>query len=71
MPFAIVKFPLEKDSVAVVPVSWLSEDCSRCRWPEDGKADGKGVLALAEQQAPPGEIDWESHPVVMMTTCSK
>lgn len=46
---ATVKLPLEKDGMAVVPVSWLSEDHSRCRWPEDGRTNGKGVLALAEQ----------------------
>lgn len=67
-PFAIVKFPLEKNCVAVVPVTWLSEDNSTCMWPANGRANGKGVLALAEQQAPPGETGWEPHPVVVMTT---
>ncbi|XP_042147925.1 uncharacterized protein LOC115313914 isoform X1 [Ixodes scapularis] len=67
-PFAIVKFPLEDDCVAVVPVIWLSEDRSTCMWPENGRANGKGVLALAEQRALPGETGWEPHPVVVMTT---
>uniref|UniRef100_A0A131XMP4 Uncharacterized protein n=1 Tax=Ixodes ricinus TaxID=34613 RepID=A0A131XMP4_IXORI len=67
-PFAIVKFSLEKDCVAVVPVTWLSKDHSTCMWPENGRANGKGVLALAEQQAPPGGTGWKPHPVAVMKT---
>lgn len=65
--FAVVKFPQEDDSLAVVPLSWLSEDRAQCFWPFNIK--GSELLALVEKKAEPDLDAWKTYPVVVLTTC--
>ncbi|KAM7282101.1 uncharacterized protein ISCGN_002251 [Ixodes scapularis] len=67
-PFAVVKFPEEKDSLAAVPVGWLSEDELFCTWPMHVK--GCQLISLVEAQAPPGVVGkgWEVFPVIVIKT---
>lgn len=69
--FAVVKFPQEKDCVAAVPLSWLSENRAVCHWPS--KDAGLDALALAKQEASPGTVEegWEPFPVDVLGTSSK
>lgn len=70
-PFAVVKFPEEKDSLAAVPVGWLSEDELFCTWPMHVK--GCQLISLVEAQAPPGVVGkgWEVFPVIVIKTYCK
>uniref|UniRef100_A0A6B0V9T0 DUF4806 domain-containing protein n=1 Tax=Ixodes ricinus TaxID=34613 RepID=A0A6B0V9T0_IXORI len=67
-PFAVVKFPEEKDSLAAVPVGWLSKDELFCTWPMHIK--GCQLISLVQAQAPPGVVGkgWEVFPVIVMKT---
>ncbi|XP_021945113.2 uncharacterized protein LOC110843420 [Folsomia candida] len=50
--FAIVKFPKENNAVAVVPKSWLKDDC--CYWPPRGADSGK----MAKKDTAPDTDKW-------------
>ncbi|CAN7945577.1 unnamed protein product [Ixodes pacificus] len=67
-PFAVVKFPEEKESLAAVPVGWLSEYELFCTWPMHIK--GCQLLSLVEAQAPPGVVGkgWEVFKVIVIKT---
>ncbi|XP_077491488.1 uncharacterized protein LOC144102078 [Amblyomma americanum] len=67
-PFAVVKFPMEDDSLAVVPVGWLSHDWQHCHWPKRRAAE---VIRLAREEADPSApgCEWFRCPVAVVTTC--
>lgn len=49
--FAIVKFPQEEDTVAVVPRIWLRENY--CLWPP---GNDKSIRKLIEKSAEPSDL---------------
>uniref|UniRef100_G3MPT3 DUF4806 domain-containing protein n=1 Tax=Amblyomma maculatum TaxID=34609 RepID=G3MPT3_AMBMU len=67
-PFAVVKFPTEDDSVAVVPVVWLSPDWTECHWPVTRNSE---ITRLAKEQADPSAFPgyrWQMCQVAVVTT---
>ncbi|CAN7938121.1 unnamed protein product [Ixodes hexagonus] len=66
-PFAVVKFPQEDDSLAVVPLTWLSEQRDMCAWRAHIK--GSKVSGMVERQVPPGTVGsgWGLFPVIVMS----
>ncbi|XP_049514056.1 uncharacterized protein LOC119431899 [Dermacentor silvarum] len=67
--FAVVQFPLENNSIATVPLSWLDEDSKMCVWPENIR--NSEVVRLVEELAQPGETGWRSFPVSVVATSRK
>ncbi|KAH7955669.1 hypothetical protein HPB52_002841 [Rhipicephalus sanguineus] len=65
--FAVVAFPLEGDSIAVVPLSWVTADNEQCLWPP-GSAD---MRHLALTEAVPGTTDegWQCYPIRIVAKC--
>ncbi|KAL3209924.1 hypothetical protein MRX96_037565 [Rhipicephalus microplus] len=65
--FAVVTFPEEQDKVAVVPLSWLTEDRVQCHWPP--KRRGVRVEELVRDRVDATAV-WQKYPVCLVTCCS-
>ncbi|KAL3210005.1 hypothetical protein MRX96_037485 [Rhipicephalus microplus] len=65
--FAVVTFPEEQDKVAVVPLSWLTEDRAQCHWPP--KRRGVRVEDLLRDRVDPTAA-WQKYPVFLVARCS-
>lgn len=65
--FAVVMFPEEGDTIAVVPTSWLDPDSGHCLWPPGE------TLQLVKAQVPPGttEEGWKPHPAKVVARSRK
>ncbi|XP_071581153.1 uncharacterized protein [Temnothorax nylanderi] len=50
-PYAVVQFPKE-GTYSEIPTSWLTKDCTRCRWPTT-----KNATFFIKKNSPP-EADW-------------
>ncbi|KAL3237656.1 hypothetical protein MRX96_048170 [Rhipicephalus microplus] len=65
--FAVVTFPEEQDKVAVVPISWLTEDRAQCHWLP--KRRGVRVEELVRDRVDPTAA-WQTYPVCLVAHCS-
>ncbi|KAL3246966.1 hypothetical protein MRX96_057320 [Rhipicephalus microplus] len=65
--FAVVTFPEEEDKVAVVPLSWLTEDRAQCHWPP--KRRGVRVEELVRDRVDPTAAS-QKYPVCLVARCS-
>ncbi|KAL1469383.1 hypothetical protein MTO96_025107 [Rhipicephalus appendiculatus] len=65
--YAVVKFPQEENKVAVVPLTWLTEDHSFCFWPP--KMRGVRVPQLIRDLVAPS-AEWGTYPVTIMARCT-
>nr|XP_037275173.1 uncharacterized protein LOC119167747 [Rhipicephalus microplus]XP_037275174.1 uncharacterized protein LOC119167747 [Rhipicephalus microplus] len=65
--FAVVTFPEAQDKVAVVPLSWLTEDQAQCHWPP--KRRGVRVEELVQDRVDPTAA-WQKYPVWLVARCS-
>ncbi|KAH7959242.1 hypothetical protein HPB49_009625 [Dermacentor silvarum] len=66
-PYRVVKFPMEDDTIAVVPSSWMSEDERYCFWPLHTR--GSEVKSWVQKQRPPSE-NWGTYPAVVLARCT-
>ncbi|KAL3184114.1 hypothetical protein MRX96_000187 [Rhipicephalus microplus] len=64
--FAVVTFPEEQDKVAVLPLSWLTEDRAQCHWPP--KRRGVRVEELVQDRVDPTAA-WQKYPACLVARC--